>query len=184
MSSQKRHFAAHKSRVLAEVAAPGPDASPKGSVDVQILPLITRLNQHDRVFTTSSCSGRISVFLEGLKKNSNPGDSRMNQQESKVLDRGDTAGKAGIGGKGEGGEWLFVSHDQVDVERKSNQEVAETLFGNEKDGATAKTFSDDEGSRLGEDIVDFDISYTTRFVHLKFEPMVCEILSVMAETLR
>lgn len=172
-------FKAHKSRTLAGIASPSPDASPKGSIDVQILPLINRLNQHDRVFTTSSCSGRISVFLEGLKKNAKSSYSEENQQEGKIPVVGDTIGKAGIGGKGEGGKWLFVSHDPVDAERKSEHEVAGMLLGKEMDEVAAEIPGDEQrlvdlGLGSG-DAVDFDISSATRFVHLKFEPMVCNL---------
>lgn len=163
MSLENHHFKVHKSRILAGIASPSPDASPKGSIDAQILPLIHRLNQHDRVFTTSSCSGRVSVFFEGLKKNAKQSYSE-----------GDIVGKAGIGGKGEGGKWLFVSHDPVDVERKSDREVAEMLLGK---AVAAETLSDEQRqgcAGLGSgDAVNFDISSATRFVHLKFEPMVC-----------
>lgn len=167
MSSENHLFKAHKFRILAKIASPSPDASPKGSIDVQILPLINRLNQHDRVFTTSSCSGRVSVFFEGQKKIATP------VAESPV-------GKAGIGGKGGGGKWLFVSHDPVDVERQSDREVAEMLLGKEVD----------DEQRLGYiglgsgDAVGLDISSATRFVHLKFEPMVCEPASHWSDSLR
>jgi tRNA wybutosine-synthesizing protein 3 len=175
MSSPEARFAVNKSRILAEIASTAPDASPKGSIDVQILSLINQLNQHDRVFTTSSCSGRISVFFEGVKKSTEPIDSEELQGD----DRGNRAGQAGMGGKGEGGKWLFVSHDPVsDVEKRSNREIAEMLFRGEKDKAVTDTASDEGGLcepvelEMG-DVVDFDISSTTRFVHLKFEPMVC-----------
>lgn len=179
MSPQNCLFTAHKSRILAEISSPNPDASPKGSVDVQILPLINQLNQHDRVFTTSSCSGRISVFYEGLKKSAKSSYSGENQQESGIPEARNAVGKAGIGGKGEGGKWLFVSHDPLDVGQKSDREVTEMLLGKEVDEIAVRTSGD--GERLGalglgsNDIVDFDISSTTRFVHLKFEPMVCVI---------
>lgn len=169
MSSENRLFKTHKSRILAEIESPIPDASPKGSIDVQILPLINRLNQHDRIFTTSSCSGRVSVFFEGLKK------IATTTGKTPV---GDAVGNAGIGGKGEGGKWLFVSHDPVDTERKSDCEVAEMLLGKEVDEVAA---TPDE-QRLGYvglgsgDAVGFDISSATRFVHLKFEPMVCKLV--------
>lgn len=170
-------FTAHKSRILAKISSPSPDASPKGSVDTQILPLISRLNQHNRVFTTSSCSGRISIFLEGLKKNTRSSYFGENKQEGRVLAAEDAGGKAGIGGKGEGGKWLFVSHDPVDLIHKSDQEVSEMLLGKKADEAAAETPSGKEklgGLGLGSvDVSDFDISSITRFVHLKFEPMVC-----------
>lgn len=173
MSSENYLFKSHKFRILAEIASPSPDASPKGSIDVQILPLVDQLNQHDRVFTTSSCSGRVSVFFEGQKKIATPSHSERNQQTPAV---GDPVGKAGIGGKG-GGKWLFVSHDPVDVERKSDCEVAEMLLG-------------DDEQKLGYvglgsgDAVGFDISSATRFVHLKFEPMVCNPASHWSDSIR
>lgn len=186
MSSENHLFKAHKSRILAEIESPIPDASPKGSIDVQILPLINRLNQHDRIFTTSSCSGRVSVFFEGLKKiPTTPRYSEQNQQAGKTP-VGDAVGNAGIGGKGEGGKWLFVSHDPVDAERKSDCEVAEMLLGKEVDEVAA---THDE-QRLGYaglgsgDAVGFDISSATRFVHLKFEPMVCKMVPYWSGPIR
>ncbi|CAF3483681.1 unnamed protein product [Fusarium graminearum] len=48
--------------------------------------------------TTSSCAGRVSVFLEGR---------RVAEAE------GEDERVAGVGGKGAGGAWLFVSHDPI-----------------------------------------------------------------------
>ncbi|KAH8153567.1 uncharacterized protein LAJ45_02380 [Morchella importuna] len=184
MSSPEARFAINKSRILAEIASTAPDASPKGSIDVQILPLINQLNQHDRLFTTSSCSGRISVFFEGVKKSIEP----IGSEELQGDDRGNRASQAGIGGKGEGGKWLFVSHDPVsDVEKKSNREIAEILFRGEKDKAVTDIASNKGGLcepvelEMG-DVVDFDISSTTRFVHLKFEPMILHIQTADLKT--
>lgn len=177
MSLKNRLFKTHKSRILAEIESPIPDASPKGSIDVQILPLINRLNQHDRIFTTSSCSGRVSVFFEGLKKiatTATPRYSEQNQQAGKTP-VGDAVGNAGIGGKGEGGKWLFVSHDPVDAERKSDCEVAEMLLGKEVAATPDEQRLGYVGLGFG-DAVGFDISSATRFVHLKFEPMVCKLV--------
>ncbi|ANB14524.1 Tyw3p [Sugiyamaella lignohabitans] len=68
-----------------------PDASPKGTLDVLLLPLIDVINSHSDYVTTSSCSGRVSVFLEGMK----------------------TASE--LGGKGDGGKWLFITHDPEEL---------------------------------------------------------------------
>lgn len=173
--SSETLFKEHKFRILAEIASPNPDASPKGSIDVQILPLINRLNQHDRVFTTSSCSGRVSVYFEGQKKIATPNYSERNQQTPAV---GDPVGKAGIGGKGGGGKWLFVSHDPVDVEQKSDCEVAEMLLGKEVDEQRLGYVGLGSGDAVG-----FDISSATRFVHLKFEPMVCKPASDWSDSI-
>ena len=40
------------------------DMSKKGSIDDQIVDLIQYVNAKENYFTTSSCSGRISVFSE------------------------------------------------------------------------------------------------------------------------
>lgn len=86
-------FGQKKRHVLAQVALTDkdhPDASPKGTIDEHLLPLIRLINSHPDMFTTSSCSGRVSVFLEGDKS-------------AQGFDK--------IGGKGAGGKWLFVTHD-------------------------------------------------------------------------
>jgi tRNA wybutosine-synthesizing protein 3 len=55
-------FSARKARCLAALSAPGPDKSPKGGLDAPIAALVTWLNAHPDVCTTSSCSGRVSLF--------------------------------------------------------------------------------------------------------------------------
>lgn len=66
------------------------DKSRKGSVDAPIAALVQDLNTRKDMYTTSSCSGRISIFGE--------------------------AGEAErVAGK-KGGEWLLASHDTVDVQ--------------------------------------------------------------------
>ena len=65
-------FAAAKQKILDQLAVPDAeydDLSPKGSVDAPIRALIARINAVDGFVTTSSCSGRVSVFVEGAKKN-------------------------------------------------------------------------------------------------------------------
>lgn len=98
-------FTTRKQSILAALSAPPAsytDLSPKGSVDTGIADLIAEINAIDGLVTTSSCAGRISVFLEG-RKDSGQGDD------------GPEAGSAVPGGKGLGGRWLFVSHDPVEV---------------------------------------------------------------------
>ena len=46
----------------------GPDKSKKGSVDSDILSLITKINKLDNYYTTSSCSGRIMLMDKGSKR--------------------------------------------------------------------------------------------------------------------
>ena len=58
-SRSEAHFSTSKARVLDQV-----DLSRKGSVDAAIVPLVEYLNSLEYSYTTSSCSGRISVFCE------------------------------------------------------------------------------------------------------------------------
>jgi tRNA wybutosine-synthesizing protein 3 len=76
------------------------DLSPKGSIDEGIRELINVINSVPGLVTTSSCAGRVSVYVEGKKKSSS--DPRENETI------------AGQGGKG-GGRWIFVSHDPVSL---------------------------------------------------------------------
>lgn len=52
-------FEKQKASCLSQV-----DLSKKGSIDDQIMDLVQYINAKDNYFTTSSCSGRISVFSE------------------------------------------------------------------------------------------------------------------------
>lgn len=83
-------FEAKKARILGEIARDleVEDASPKGSIDFLCFPLINLINSYSDTVTTSSCSGRVSVFIEG--------DKAQGQ----------------IGAKGNGGHWLFVTHEK------------------------------------------------------------------------
>lgn len=100
-------FVEKKKKILDDLARPDSqysDLSPKGSVDEGIKDLINEINAVEGLVTTSSCAGRVSVFLECSKTDS--GDAfdgiRTERLQSVVP-----------GGKGRGGRWLFVSHDPV-----------------------------------------------------------------------
>ncbi|AGO13823.1 AaceriAGL045Wp [[Ashbya] aceris (nom. inval.)] len=84
-------FDQKKKSILSGINSEGPDLSPKGDIDSLCIPIIDLINSHKDMVTTSSCSGRVSVFVEGRKAGSKPG------------------------GKGDGGRWLFVSHDKEQV---------------------------------------------------------------------
>ena len=56
---KKMHFQSEKARVLAKA-----DLSRKGSVDEPIRELVEYINSQDSFYTTSSCSGRVTVFSE------------------------------------------------------------------------------------------------------------------------
>jgi tRNA wybutosine-synthesizing protein 3 len=55
-------FDARKARSLAALASSAPDRSPKGGLDAPIAELVTWLNGRADVCTTSSCSGRVSLY--------------------------------------------------------------------------------------------------------------------------
>lgn len=93
--SKQNPFDQKKKAILEQINSLEPDLSPKGTIDQLCLPIINLINSHKDMVTTSSCSGRISVFVEGAKL--------INKEEAKS------------GGKGLGGRWLFVSHEQSEV---------------------------------------------------------------------
>lgn len=151
-------FVAKKQKILEQLAIPAEqydDLSPKGSIDEGIRDLIDEINALDGSVTTSSCAGRISVFLEGKKK------AASGEVENAIGDRESievTSKGAGIGGKGGGGRWLFVSHDPVDVQKHAGS--WKELFGMQNE--------DLEGKKL----LPLGAPRDVRFIHFKFEPMV------------
>lgn len=92
--AKQNPFDQKKASILAEIQSEAPDLSPKGDVDVLCFPIINLINTNADMVTTSSCSGRISIFLEGDKNHK---------------------GSIKSGGKGEGGRWLYVTHNVSEV---------------------------------------------------------------------
>ena len=162
-------FAKKKATILAALATPKEsysDFSPKGSVDAGIKDLIDRINRLEGIVTTSSCAGRISVFLEGRKakkaKRSNVVPEE-GDREGKGLDAcEDTTGEPRRqivpGGKGMGGRWLFVSHEPVEIPTAQHPQDSPLtrLFGLASNHSNAPAMLDPEA----------------RFVKFQFEPMV------------
>lgn len=144
-------FLAKKAKILADLASPTEDyadASPKGSIDTPIIPLITEINTLPQFVTTSSCSGRISVYLEGSKDDGHVDESAV------PAEGGVKATVARTGGKGGGGRWLYVSHDIVDLK-------------------TAGDLSKLVGLEVGQGGADDGIGGGQRLIRFKFEPLVC-----------
>lgn len=105
-------FEEKKNRIIRQLEVPEDeysDLSPKGSIDAGIRDLIDEINAIPLLVTTSSCGGRVSVYVEGQA------------QLGEAL--GDDNPLPSSGGKG-GGRWLYVSHDPV-----SADEVLITKFG-------------------------------------------------------
>ena len=71
---------------------------------------------------------------------------------------------AGVGGKGGGGRWLFVSHDPVETRGKLDSEpnIVAALLGMEEPIFDGKEGISAEDMTAGE----------SRLIHFKFEPMV------------
>ncbi|KAI1638019.1 methyltransferase TYW3-domain-containing protein [Biscogniauxia mediterranea] len=168
-------FVQRKTRILEQLGVPEAeytDASPKGSIDAGIRDLIDEINGLGGFVTTSSCAGRVSVFVEGRKAaaGASDGDVRNDDAERGAREAGarerdgslPTEKLAGVGGKGGGGTWLFVSHDPVMLENADGG--LEGLLGLSNGHEPAGP----EGSRCGA---------APRLIHFKFEPMILHVLT-------
>ena len=163
--SPSPQFTAKKAKILQQLAVPEgeyTDLSPKGSVDEGIRTLIDDVNAHPGLVTTSSCAGRVSVFLEG-------------KRTADAADPGETAVPAqlaGVGGKGGGGKWLFVSHDPIALGGASGSAAGGGFAdGTRPDGGWAGFFG--LGVGIGRSSPDSNpvAPERGRLVHFKFEPM-------------
>ncbi|PPJ55774.1 hypothetical protein CBER1_01565 [Cercospora berteroae] len=144
-------FQEKKRKILQALSKPDDeytDSSPIGAVDPNIRQLVDQINETDGYVTTSSCAGRISVFLEGAAK----------VKDDSGNDEGRTSSSAQ--GKG-GGSWLFVSHDPVDVRTVQEYGALFELFSLPKEDKRSFPSADEN----------------VRFVHFKFEPMILHILT-------
>ena len=157
-----QRFDAKKQDILSRLSKPDDhyeDASPKGSVDEGVRHLVNEINKTPGFVTTSSCSGRVAVFLEGPPKDRTSGVASNNIDRPNDVDE-DSIVVSSTGGKG-GGQWLFTSHEQVDLEPYHVNGVLFLKLG----------FSSTS-----------DVSYPpsaerTQYVHFKFEPMILHILT-------
>ncbi|KAG0227597.1 hypothetical protein BGW42_002819 [Actinomortierella wolfii] len=180
-------FQSRKKAILIALNSDTPDKSPKGYVDEPLLPLIVLINNHPDYVTTSSCSGRICTYLEGI--------------DEKVIDNSDLAEEHGgnVGNDGDdeeakteegyaqntslasveaskrakGGKWLYVSHDPVPVEHFDNDQALDrwtidTLFGPEA-SRVVTVDQDPEHGTLPPNLAH------SQLVYFKFEPMILHI---------
>lgn len=151
-------FGDRKAKILQQLAVPDADytdASPKGSVDKAIRPLLEKVNATDGFVTTSSCAGRVSVFLEGRKATTSAvaGDdapAAAVEAPAATVER-----LAGVGGKGGGGTWLYVSHDPYTGNATGEDWIKEFSL----DCSSQPSFTNAQ-------------SRERRLIHFKFEPMV------------
>lgn len=165
-------FVAKKQNILSALATPlssYTDRSPKGSVDDGIRDLIDRINRLEGIVTTSSCAGRISVFLQGrnrLLQGDVEDEDPEGFQEGFEKGGGNQDGsgdglrqfKPVPGGKGRGGRWLFVSHEPIKVPSKEDlgDTPLSTLFGLSPMPLASQELNTSQ----------------VRFVRFQFEPMV------------
>ncbi|KAF3918053.1 hypothetical protein ABW21_db0205306 [Orbilia brochopaga] len=163
---QRQEFKAKKTKILNDLASDEPDASPKGSVDTHILPLIELLNQQDGIVTTSSCSGRVSVFLEGRKEVHNDSRNRDSDSIQESLEN-----LAAVGGKGGGGKWLLVTHDPLSPSLLAQDGGA----GAEDFDFLASIFGGIQSQQSSASPL--SLSEETRYIHFKFEPMILHVLT-------
>jgi tRNA wybutosine-synthesizing protein 3 len=152
-------FARKKAAILANLSLPTDeyqDRSPKGSVDYEIRDLIDEINAYEGVVTTSSCAGRIAVFLEGDKARGHGGDATTEQQRMPAPPS--SAGKGG-------GTFLFTSHAPLDP------------------GSTPCSLTETFRLKLlpPEELGSSHVGPGSRMIRFSFEPM---ILHVMAASLR
>lgn len=170
-------FQDRKAKILSQLAVPDADytdASPKGSVDEGIRPLMHDINAAAGFVTTSSCAGRVSVFLEGRKapsaaaatSNVTTEPQDVGQESTQVTD-GPNERLAGVGGKGGGGTWLYVSHDP----HYKPSEAADSPSGTYWIDLFDLRQSEDQSTLAADKSAALD-GNQTRLIHFKFEPMV------------
>lgn len=144
-------FVAQKTRLLQRLTAPNTSStghSSGDSVDIGIRSLVDEINKIDTLATTSSCAGRVVVYLEGSGSSSSP---------SHLDDNMGISGLA-IAAERVGDQSLFVSHDPLPLSGKTP--VAPML------GLSDHTNLGVPSSIEG-----------VRWVRCKFEPMVGDIFA-------
>ena len=151
-------FEAKRQKILASLSRPDTDyvdSSPKGFVDDGVRELIRQINGTPGFVTTSSCAGRIAVYLEGPPKLASDQSPAIEHDETAAVVAEGTA-VASASGKG-GGRWLFSSHGPVDL----NSVL--------KPGALLRLFGFSSSAEVSFPLAETRVQY----VHFKFEPMVC-----------
>jgi tRNA wybutosine-synthesizing protein 3 len=197
-------FTNRKVLILSALSVPAEqynDLSPKGSIDEGIRGLIEGINAREGWVTTSSCAGRVSVFVEGKRmRKETAGGEGQGKLEREVGSKGEGE-ETGVGGGeedpyGEGNEdedeveagddHVDDDEDRSDVEKATKMKLAGAggkggggrwLFVSHEpvdiDGVKGEDFSSFLGlNRMG-DVMDTGRRYTEeRLIHFKFEPMV------------
>ena len=167
-------FARKKAEIVKKIAEPiYTDRSPQGYIDLGIRDLIDDINSQHGLVTTSSCAGRVSVFVEGRKKlevRPRADDSALSlkdeehqSEESHLPDDLEVSVSfASTGGKGASGKWLWVSHEPIVEPTHQENIYFSTLFGLSTEVTGSKQPAPKD----------------VRYVHFKFEPMVRFFISL------
>lgn len=203
-------FGLKKDAIVASLSVPESsytDASPKGSVDVGIRGLVDQINSMSELVTTSSCAGRIAVFLEGEKSKSRNGgrmttgtsgeglEGTSNESHSRHIldehqkDAFSQTGKSTLRKKAAGGRWLFVSHSPVVFDALTGNLTKDTpsafseLFGMRSPQHPWHWTKISQQAPLNEQSTQTNCppSEQRRFIHFKFEPMVRNVLSMSSK---
>ena len=183
------------------------DKSPKGSVDEGIRELINEINSYEGLVTTSSCAGRVSIFVDGgaeMKEGKGENEATM-VGKHKVGHANDLIVGQGVAtenreipisanveetatnltkktiplsGKG-GGKFLFVSHDPID--EAGTLEMSECLgkpWQDDRDETSARGAVDTSIAQDGQKKQSTPgIETSESLVRFAFEPMVCDFNS-------
>lgn len=176
-------FHSRKKAILIALNSDTPDKSPKGYVDEPLLPLIVLINTHADYVTTSSCSGRICTYLEGLDEgaeNSEEGDNNTNnneEEEPKGFDENTSLAAVEASKRAKGGQWLYVSHDPVELvdqeEGLNSRWIIDTLFGPEAHRVVP--MEEQQQQKHAQKIKTLGMA-RSQLVYFKFEPMVKKLL--------
>ncbi|KAF7853223.1 hypothetical protein EAF04_010725 [Stromatinia cepivora] len=173
--SLPQSFISKKKLILSKLAVPTEeydDLSPKGSVDEGIRELIEEINSLNGCVTTSSCAGRVSVFLEGKKSSDEFRSSAQDEAGMDGIPDVKAEKVAGFGGKGGGGRWLYVSHDPMNDGELSRLEDEGTL-------CELLGMKINEGNLMNS--IPENKKRDVRHIHFKFEPMILHVLTASLE---
>jgi tRNA wybutosine-synthesizing protein 3 len=197
-------FAAKKAQLLSLLTQPEEDysdKSPKGTVDAQIRDLIDEINAYDGFVTTSSCAGRVAVFVEGPKaKSVGGGQPRPDAQGDEVAHNNEkdtpqngaedeaskdaastttTTTMTSPGGKG-GGRWLYVSHDPIALPTSTDcDELPIRSFPKgtkgESSGRYTSLFNLTSRSAAPASGHPAEVASSPQLIHLSFSPLILHI---------
>ncbi|CAK7263776.1 hypothetical protein SEPCBS57363_000741 [Sporothrix epigloea] len=172
-------FTTRKAAILELLSRPDDDytdASPKGAIDVGIRPLIEVINGLEGYVTTSSCAGRVAVFLEGRK------GGPTAEEKTVATTTAPASTIASAGGKGGGGKWLFVSHDPlVNGHAADSTSPPQHSSYSDTDWATVFGLKTGRGEWAEVSVQDDVEQDEERLVHFKFEPMILHVLTASLE---